>query len=134
MINFSLDGRELPQLLSGFLNIQKSSILNRLGSRIIGGRNAQPGEFPHQVSLQFAVPKIAPYTHFCGGSILSENYILTAAHCVDFIEEMEKEVAGVFQLNFVVKAGKQNLQRTEDTEQVVFVEKRYKHDKWNGKL
>ncbi|KAH0950604.1 hypothetical protein HN011_008292 [Eciton burchellii] len=49
-----------------------------LNPRIVGGRNAKPGEIPYQVSLQ----TISSRHHFCGGVILNKNYILTAAHCV----------------------------------------------------
>ncbi|XP_008826384.1 serine protease 55 [Nannospalax galili] len=44
-------------------------------SRIIGGQEAKVGEFPWQVSIQ------ERNKHFCGGSILSEWWILSAAHC-----------------------------------------------------
>ncbi|XP_029437548.1 serine protease 55-like [Rhinatrema bivittatum] len=44
-------------------------------SRIIGGRDALPGEWPWAVSLQ------TQNQHFCGGSILNAWWILTAAHC-----------------------------------------------------
>ncbi|XP_033229523.1 granzyme K-like [Belonocnema kinseyi] len=39
--------------------------------------NANPGEFPYQVSLQYY------HQHFCGGAIIKKEYILTAAHCLD---------------------------------------------------
>ncbi|XP_077007972.1 serine protease 55 [Tamandua tetradactyla] len=44
-------------------------------SRIIGGIEAKVGEFPWQVSIQ------ANNEHFCGGAILNNWWILTAAHC-----------------------------------------------------
>ncbi|XP_034354771.1 serine protease 55-like [Arvicanthis niloticus] len=44
-------------------------------SRIIGGQEAEVGEFPWQVSIQES------NHHFCAGSILSEWWILTVAHC-----------------------------------------------------
>ncbi|XP_050332589.1 serine protease SP24D-like [Bactrocera neohumeralis] len=45
--------------------------------RIVGGADADIGQFPHQVSLQRE-----DGSHTCGGSIISENYVITAAHCV----------------------------------------------------
>ncbi|KAJ8667214.1 hypothetical protein QAD02_008876 [Eretmocerus hayati] len=44
--------------------------------RIVGGRPAPIEEFPWQVSLE------RRGNHFCGGSIISSTYILTAGHCV----------------------------------------------------
>merc|ERR1712242_297056 len=47
--------------------------------RIVGGEEAADGEFPWQVSLR-TIGAIGS-THFCGGSIIDKDWILTAAHC-----------------------------------------------------
>lgn len=44
----------------------------------MNGENAKLGEIPYQVSLQ---EKNSNF-HFCGGSVLNDNYVITAAHCV----------------------------------------------------
>ncbi|KAJ7317886.1 hypothetical protein JRQ81_004048 [Phrynocephalus forsythii] len=51
------------------------------GSRIIGGRDAQLGAWPWQVSLQVFISHRG-YHHICGGSLINNNSVLTAAHCV----------------------------------------------------
>jgi secreted trypsin-like serine protease len=50
--------------------------------RIFGGTEAVLGEFPWQVSLQEVHQYPDCDTHFCGGIILDELTILTAASCL----------------------------------------------------
>jgi len=45
--------------------------------RIIGGNTASAGQFPYQAALD------RNGRHACGGSIINNNHILTAAHCVE---------------------------------------------------
>lgn len=47
-------------------------------SKIIGGQAAKPMEFPWQTSLQ--VKSLS--SHICGASLISDQWVLTAAHCM----------------------------------------------------
>merc|ERR1712243_262102 len=46
-------------------------------TKIVGGNEVTPHEYPWQVGL------FIDDMYFCGGSIISEDWILTAAHCMD---------------------------------------------------
>lgn len=46
------------------------------GSRIFGGENAKEGNAKYQCSLQ------ENKEHFCGCSVISEELIITAGHCI----------------------------------------------------
>jgi secreted trypsin-like serine protease len=52
-----------------------------IDSFVIGGTNAQQGEFPWQLSQQRLSG--TSWGHSCGASLLSQRYGLSAAHCVD---------------------------------------------------
>jgi len=75
--------------------------------KIVGGDVVDPPHsIPYQVSLQLT--EWGDW-HFCGGAILTEKVVVTAAHCC-----YEQDLAGV-----KVVAGKHDLYADEETEQSV---------------
>lgn len=53
---------------------------------VVGGSAVPDGKYPFMVSIQADTSKAKPHKeHFCGGSLIDRNSVLTAAHCVDFI-------------------------------------------------
>lgn len=59
--------------------------MSRDSSKIVGGQPIDISEVPWQVSLFF----LDIDRHDCGGSIISHYRILTAAHCVDAVDEID---------------------------------------------
>lgn len=51
--------------------------------RIVGGQTATPGQFPYMVSLRRSsrMKDNTVWRHFCGGSIISPSWVISAAHC-----------------------------------------------------
>jgi trypsin len=70
----------------GFTNAFAST--GKLHMNIVGGVEASHGEFPFIVSLQTGY-----MGHFCGGSLIKKNWVLTAGHCV--AEKIDKVVIGM---------------------------------------
>ncbi|XP_066587683.1 trypsin-1-like [Prorops nasuta] len=101
-------------------NLPKAS--NLIDGRIAGGSKAAKGQYPHQVSMQM---KNTNNYNFCSGAIISPNWILTAAQCMDGIPSYE---------NLVITAGINKLRGKEDTEQTVGVEKAIVHEKYKEEL
>ncbi|NWX39507.1 TMPSC protease, partial [Steatornis caripensis] len=48
---------------------------------VVGGHDAQTGAWPWSVSLQIHRAGVQ-FAHICGGVLLNENSVLSAAHCV----------------------------------------------------
>ncbi|XP_026170763.1 serine protease 27 [Mastacembelus armatus] len=62
--------------------------------RIVGGVDAKNGAWPWQVDIQIN-------SHICGGSMITENWVLSAAHCFDNPSDVTPYIiyAGRYQLN-----------------------------------
>ncbi|XP_046456344.1 brachyurin-like [Daphnia pulex] len=71
---------------NSFVPIKRSATVNTRGfcgqanvtsGRIVGGTEAVPNSLPWQVAL------FIDDQYFCGGSLISNEWVLTAAHCAD---------------------------------------------------
>ncbi|XP_017056341.1 serine protease SP24D-like [Drosophila ficusphila] len=80
------------------LVLPAQSAPGKLNGRVVGGEDATKAQFPHQVSLRNAG------SHSCGGSILTRNYILTAAHCVSN-EDENHVITPIAAERFTIRAG-----------------------------
>uniref|UniRef100_A0A3B4B028 Coagulation factor IX n=1 Tax=Periophthalmus magnuspinnatus TaxID=409849 RepID=A0A3B4B028_9GOBI len=82
--------------------------------RIIGGQIASEGEIPWQVAL---IDRSSGRL-FCGGSILSRRWVITAAHCL-----VEAQDSFIIRLDLSIKEG------TEQNHEVL---ERYIHPRYNA--
>jgi len=88
-----------------------------MGSSIVGGEEAVPHSIPWQVSLRRAADNF----HFCGGSVVGPNHVVSAAHCT-VIWNDPSEV--------VVVAGAHNKVNPDGLEQTVGVSKLTVHENY----
>ncbi|XP_076057350.1 trypsin-1-like [Oratosquilla oratoria] len=110
-------------LIAGAFAVPANRPRLRLGlNKIIGGVAATPGEFPYQISIQDTTWGSA--SHFCGGSVYNKNYIVTAGHCVYGKNHDDLK-------NLQITAGEHDLDKKEENEQSINVEKIILHEDYN---
>lgn len=99
-------------------------VLHRVfdNTRIVNGVNAERNAYPYQISLWWGITALSA-SHTCGGSLISEAWVVTAAHCFTEIPNF-----GVH----IVYAGKHNIRSTESTQQSSRISQRFIHPSYTG--
>lgn len=69
--------------------------------KITGGRPADPGEWPWMAAIMVTGDEL----NYCGGVLISDRHVLTAAHCLERIKAVE----------LTVRLGEYDFSRTNDT-------------------
>ncbi|KAE8594783.1 hypothetical protein XENTR_v10019798 [Xenopus tropicalis] len=89
-------------------------------ARVVNGESAKPYSWPWQVSLQ--VLKDGVFLHNCGGTLIADRWILTAAHCINF-SRTNRVVVGEF-----------DLANEEGAEEIFLIpsEDMFVHQSWNS--
>ncbi|XP_043822942.1 anionic trypsin-like [Dromiciops gliroides] len=74
--------------------------------KIVGGETCQEASVPYQASLNSGY-------HFCGGSLINEQWVVSAAHC--------------YKSRIQVRLGEHNIEATDGSEQFIDSEKVIRH-------
>ena len=111
--------RKFLPLIFLCLALTSPALLSAGQPRIVGGHDANNGQWPWTVSL--VTKDWFPYDgHFCGGTLIRANWVVTAAHCMH--GETTKTVDVIANI----------LDLTEDNGQRVAVKRIIKHPNYNA--
>ena len=104
--------QQIPQALIIFSPTANCGKADISGSRVVSGKDASLGEWPWQAWLQQENGK-----QLCGGSLITPEWVMTAAHCVLFKDKSKYHVI----------LGDVDFKKHEGTEQRFAVKRIVKH-------
>lgn len=117
-------GKYIPEVQDAIVRYPEAIKRYNLGvpssGRIINGQEVTPNSVPWQCRLSLLMPDGARY--FCGCSVISEQWILTAAHCTQGIAEV------------TVTIGDHSISASDNTESETTVDKSQVriNNQWNS--
>eukprot|EP00112_Aurelia_sp_Birch-Aquarium-sp1_P007983 Seg1871.3 transcript_id=Seg1871.3/GoldUCD/mRNA.D3Y31 product="Transmembrane protease serine 9" protein_id=Seg1871.3/GoldUCD/D3Y31 len=88
--------------------------------QIVGGSNARPGDWPWQVGFASAGSTFV----YCGGTLVSDEWIISAAHCFQ---------RGNSPSSITARLGDHNRLSNEGTEQVIRLSRVINHPRYNSR-
>ncbi|CAK1547338.1 unnamed protein product [Leptosia nina] len=107
-------------LILAVLFFNRHAKATNTSTRIVNGNEAPDGGIPYQVSLRLGG------SHFCGGSILKAEWILSASHCFDRIRYVQYITALVGTND--LKSGGDEVKIDKIVKHPDYVQKQYKND------
>lgn len=93
-----------PTLLANKPPVNISVCAIKTRKLIVGGKKAAPKEFPHMAAVGYDSPNGVVFS--CGGSLISERFVLTAAHCFFSVEWGRAAWVRVGDLNLLTNGDK----------------------------
>lgn len=67
-------------LCSCLVAVAQTAVLHENGARVINGQIAQPNQFPWHAIVEGTF--LNGNRTLCGGALISNTFVLTAAHCI----------------------------------------------------
>jgi len=97
--------------------------LDQMQEWIVGGVTALKGGYPYQVSFEYHDWLFGQTQHICGATVVSNKWVITAAHCI---------IAGPKPGSYKVVVGRHNLQKFDKKTRRHNVRRVIVHPKWAG--
>ncbi|XP_011845241.1 PREDICTED: trypsin-2-like isoform X2 [Mandrillus leucophaeus] len=95
--------------------------------KIVGGYTCEENSVPYQVSLNSGY-------HFCGGSLIREQWVVSAGHCWKLAINSKFSGRGCeYHGRIQVRLGEHNIEVLEGNEQFINAAKKIRHPKYNRK-
>ena len=84
--------QNLRAISSETRSVPGAELLSLVHPRIVGGAPAGADDNPFQVGLLMASQPNNSAAQFCGGTLVRPNFVVTAAHCSDFVTAPQVQV------------------------------------------